>query len=187
MKAIVATDRNWAIGKDGDLLCHIKGDMKFFREHTTGNICIMGRKTLDSMPGGKPLPKRTTWVLTRNLSVTPESILGEELSPEQQDTLKVFYSEEELLDAVREAEWQNKDREDGQIIYVCGGEQIYRQLLPYCEEALVTRIDRAFPADKHFPVLEEDPDWEMTFQSEDVAEGEGDEQISYRFCTYSRK
>ena len=182
MKAIVAVDQNWGIGRDGDLLCHLKGDMKFFREHTTGNICIMGRKTLDSMPGGKPLPKRTSWILTRNFAVTPESILPD--GTDDPDALRVFYSEEELLDAVREREWQDRQTKDARTIYVCGGGQIYQELLPYCEEVLVTKIEKSFPADRHFPNLDENADWTLVSAGEPVTEGEGESEIRYRFCTY---
>ena len=66
MKLIVNVSKNWGIGKDNGLLFHISKDMKFFKEHTTGNTIIMGRKTLESLPGSKPLPNRTNIVLTRN-------------------------------------------------------------------------------------------------------------------------
>ena len=56
MKLIAAADKNWSIGKDGGLLCHMPGDLKFFKEQTLGKTVVMGRKTLDSLPGGKPLP-----------------------------------------------------------------------------------------------------------------------------------
>ena len=66
MQIIVAADKHWAIGKDGDLLWHLPEDMKFFREKTTGNVVVMGRKTLDSFPGGKPLKNRVNLVLSRD-------------------------------------------------------------------------------------------------------------------------
>ena len=66
MNAIVAVDRNWAIGKDGDLLVHLPGDLKYYRQKTIGNVIIAGRKTLESFPGGRPLPERTNIVVTRN-------------------------------------------------------------------------------------------------------------------------
>ena len=72
MKLIVAADKNWAIGKDNDLLCHLPGDLKYFKERTTGKTVVMGRKTLESLPGGKPLPKRTNIVLTRDESFEKE-------------------------------------------------------------------------------------------------------------------
>ena len=66
MKAIVAIDEKWGIGKDGDLLVHIPGDLKYFKNMTMGKTLIVGRKTLESFPGGKPLPGRKTIVLTEN-------------------------------------------------------------------------------------------------------------------------
>ena len=63
MKLILAADRNWAIGKDGDLLCHLPGDLKYFKEKTVGKTVIMGRGTLESLPGKKPLPKRENIIL----------------------------------------------------------------------------------------------------------------------------
>lgn len=66
MNAIVVTDKQWAIGRSGDLLFSLPGDMKHFRTLTTGGTVIMGRKTLDSFPGGKPLPKRRNIVITRS-------------------------------------------------------------------------------------------------------------------------
>ena len=68
MIAIAAVDSNWAIGKDGKLLANIPADMKYFREVTTGNVIVMGRKTLDSFPGGRALPDRVNIVLTRDKS-----------------------------------------------------------------------------------------------------------------------
>ena len=66
MNAIVAVDRNWAIGRDNGLLFSLPGDMKRFRTLTAGGTLIMGRKTLDSFPGGRPLPKRRNIVITRD-------------------------------------------------------------------------------------------------------------------------
>ena len=70
MRAIVAADEHWGIGKDNRLLVSIPQDMKFFRNETTGNVVIMGRKTLESFPGGRPLPNRKNIVLTRDPSYT---------------------------------------------------------------------------------------------------------------------
>ena len=68
MNAIVVTDKQWAIGRNGDLLFSLPGDMKHFRTLTTGGTVIMGRKTLDSFPGGRPLPKRRNIVITRTFT-----------------------------------------------------------------------------------------------------------------------
>ncbi len=166
MKAIVAVDRKWAIGKDGNLLVRLPGDMKNFRRITTGNVIIMGRKTLESMPGGKPLPNRETWILTRNESY--------------EAPCQIFHDVRNLLDTVRTEEAEYGD--DGFAVYVCGGAEVYRQLLPYCDEALVTKIEAVFPADRHFPDLDMNPDWELAAESEPMEDG----GIRYRFCTYRR-
>ena len=166
MKAIVAVDKNWAIGKDGKLLARLSGDMKNFRRLTTGNVVIMGRKTLESLPGGKPLPNRETWILTHN--------------PEYEAPCQIFHDLENLIDTVRTNEAEYSDF--GYGVYVCGGANVYRQLLPYCDEALVTKIDAEFPADRYFPDLDLDPAWELVWEGEPMV----DDGIAYRFCTYRR-
>ena len=118
MNLIVNADKNWAIGKDNRLLVSIPQDMKFFRETTTGKVVVMGRKTLESFPGGQPLKKRTNIVLTTD----PNYQAGEAV---------IVHSMEELLE-----ELKKYPRED---IFVIGGESIYRSLLPWCRTAYVTR------------------------------------------------
>ena len=125
MKWIVTADRDGGIGKDGKLLADIPTDMKYFRTKTKGKTVIMGRATLESFPGGKPLPMRRNIVLSRTL---PES-----------DAYEVCRSVEELLKLV-----QDDDSDD---LYVIGGGQIYEQLLPYCDEAFVTELEAVFDSD----------------------------------------
>lgn len=137
MNLIVAADNHWGIGKDGRLLLRIPSDMKFFRQKTIGNVVLMGRKTLDSLPGGKPLPDRLNLVLTRDKSFAREGVI-------------VCHS---VAEAVETAESFGKE------IYVIGGGSIYEQLLPYCERAIVTRIDAVFDADTFLPDLDESDDW----------------------------
>ena len=146
MNLIAAVDENWGIGYNNRLLVQIPSDQKFFREETMGKILVMGRKTLESLPGGKPLPGRTTFVLSRNPLL---KIKG----------AQVFCTVEELLD-----ELQKYPSED---IYVTGGESVYRQMLPYCDTVYVTKIDRAFQADTFFPNLDEMDEWVMTEESEE--------------------
>ena len=74
MNLIAAADENWGIGKNGGLLAHISGDMKYFRETTKGKVVVMGRKTLESFPGGKPLKNRVNIVLTQNQDFAPEGV-----------------------------------------------------------------------------------------------------------------
>ncbi|MDD6572948.1 MAG: dihydrofolate reductase [Thermoflexaceae bacterium] len=146
MNLIVAVDKNWAIGKNGGLLVSIPEDMKLFRSETTGKVVVMGRKTLESFPGGNPLKNRTNIVITAN----PDY---------QKDGVIVCHSVEEALE-----ELKKYDEED---IYVIGGETIYRQFLPYCKVAHVTKIDFAYEADTYFPNLDENPDWSVEESSEE--------------------
>lgn len=159
MKLIVAADKNWGIGKDGDLLCHLPGDLKYFKEKTVGKTVVMGRKTLESLPGGKPLPKRKNIVLTRDDSFAKEGCL-------------VVGSIEELL-----AQYGDED------MMVMGGGTVYKQLLPYCEVCYITKLDAEFDADVFLPNLDEDQNFELTWQSEPHIEN----GITYHFTEYKRK
>ena len=156
MKLIVAADKNWAIGKDNDLLCHLPGDLKYFKERTTGKTVVMGRKTLESLPGGKPLPKRTNIVLTRDESFEKEGCV-------------IIHSIEELL--------EKYGQED---LMVMGGAEIYTKLLPYCDTCYITEIDKEFEADKHIPNVSADPSFEKVWESDEQIEN----GISYRFVEY---
>ena len=161
MNLIVAADERWGIGKDGGLLAHLPGDMKYFRETTRGKVVVMGRKTLESFPGGQPLKNRRNIVLTRN----PEySVKGAE----------VVRSPEELLKLL-----EGSPLED---VYVIGGGEVYRQLLPYCDTVYVTKIDFAYQADTFFPNLDESPEWELAEESEEQTCFD----IEFTFRTYRR-
>ncbi|OUP02390.1 diacylglycerol kinase [Drancourtella sp. An210] len=161
MNLIVAVDKNWAIGNKNNLLVSIPADMKFFRETTTGKVVVMGRKTLESFPGGQTLKKRTNIVLTKDRGYKVKDAI-------------VVHDVESLL-----KELQNYPDES---IYVIGGESIYRQMLPYCTDAYVTKIDHAYEADTFFPNLDEDVEWTL--------EGETEEQtyfdLEYVFTKYRR-
>lgn len=146
MNIIVAADRNWAIGKDNKLLVSIPADMKFFRQTTTGKVVVMGRKTLESFPNGLPLKNRVNIVLTKNEHYHVQDAV-------------IVHDFEEL-----KAELVKYDSED---IYVIGGDSVYRQLLPYCELAHVTKIDHAYEADSYFPNLDELPQWEVIADSDE--------------------
>ena len=161
MNIIVAADKNWAIGKNNKLLVSIPQDMKFFRETTTGKVVVMGRKTLESFPGGQPLKKRVNIVLTsdKNYHVNGADIVHS-------------------IDALIE-ELKKYPAED---IYVIGGESIYRQLLPYCDKAYVTKIEHAYDADTFFPNLDEDPQWRMTKTSDEQTYFD----LEYEFTIYER-
>ncbi len=159
--AIAAVSENWGIGKDGELLFHIPEDMKFFRMTTLGHTIVMGRKTLLSFPDGKPLKNRNNVVLSRSAELKPEGAT-------------VYGTAEEALKYIGA-----KDSE----VFIIGGGEVYREFLPYCKKALITKVNAAPNADTFFPDLDNDPEWEMTEQSEEK-EYDG---ITFRFCTYVKK
>ena len=162
MNLIVAVDKNWGIGCGNRLLVSIPADMKFFRETTTGKVVVMGRKTLESFPGGQPLKNRTNIVLTSDKNYKVKNAV-------------VVTCVEELLEELKKYE------EDE--IFVIGGESVYRQLLPYCKTAHVTKIDHAYEADTFFPNLDEMDEWEMTGVSEEQTYFD----LEYIFARYEKK
>ena len=162
MNLIVAVDNNWAIGNKNELLIRIPNDQKHFREETTGKVVVLGRKTLATFPQGLPLPNRTNIILSRNPGFQVKGGI-------------VVHSIEELLE-----ELKNYADED---IYVIGGESVYRQMLPYCSVAHVTKIDHEYQADAYFPNLDEDGEWEITADSDEQTYFD----IAYEFLRYERK
>ncbi len=161
MKIIVAVDKNWGIGRKNALLVHIPNDMKFFRSETLGKVIIMGRKTLESFPQGQPLAGRTNIVLTKDMNYKVKDAI-------------VVHSVEEAIE---------KAKEISDDIYCIGGDSVYRQFLPYCDLAYITKIDHAYEADSYFPNLDEDPQWEMTAESEEQTYFD----LTYAFTTYQKK
>ena len=162
MNIIVAVDNNWAIGNRDELLVRIPNDHKHFREETTGKVVVLGRKTLQTFPQGLPLKNRTNIILSRDKNFTVKDAA-------------VVHSVEELLEELRAY--------DTEEIYIIGGESVYRQLLPYCNVAHVTKIDREYDADTWFPNLDEDPEWEITADSDEQTYFD----IPYTFLKYERK
>lgn len=161
MIAILSADKNWGIGYKGDLLVRIPNDMKMFRTLTTGNVIVMGRKTLESFPNGQPLPKRVNIVMSHNTDYQAKGCV-------------VVHNTEELLEELKK--YQDKQA------YVVGGESVYRELLPYCEEAYVTRIDYTYQADRFFPNLDREDGWELYEEGEE----ETFFSIEYYFNKYRR-
>ena len=129
MELIAAADKNWAIGRDGKLLCHLPGELKYFKEKTTGKTVVMGRKTLESLPGSKPLPNRRNIVLTKDLSFEKEGC-------------EIVHSVDELFDILGE-----------EPVMVMGGASVYEQLLPYCDSCYITKIDACFDADTYLSLI----------------------------------
>ncbi|MFV0402101.1 MAG: dihydrofolate reductase [Oscillospiraceae bacterium] len=159
MQAIVAVSQNWGIGHRGDLLFHIKPDLQFFRDTTRGKVIVMGRTTLDSLPGTKLLSERIPFVLTRDKALSREGVT-------------FCHSVEELLEKL--AAYPSED------IFSIGGGEIYRLLLPWCDSALVTRVEASSSADAFFPNLDEERGWVL----EERGERQEYEGLGYAFCRY---
>ncbi len=164
--AIVAVTDEWAIGLAGDMVVANRADMRHFVQVTTGHPVIMGRKTLESFPGGRPLKNRRNIVLTRDASFEREGV-------------EVVHSVDEALELVA----------DEAEAWVIGGGEVYRQLLPYCTVAEVTKNLCTRQADTFFPNLDEDPAWRVSAESPrmELAEDEDTPGLCYQFVTYRRE
>ena len=161
LSAIVAVCDDWGIGLDGGMVVENREDMRHFVACTTGHPVIMGRKTLESFPGGRPLKNRRNVVLTRDMSFSPE---GVEIVRSVEDALATVSDEEEA--------------------WVIGGGQIYELLLPHCSRAVVTRNHCVRPSDTFFPDLDADPAWEVAEVRDGGVTPEG---VPFDFVTYSRR
>ena len=158
MNVIVAVDENWAIGKGGDQLVYLPEDLKRFKALTTGHPVILGRKTLATFPGGRPLKGRRNLILSRTMDRAP---VGAEVYPDLEGLLA-------------------RAPEDA---FVIGGSSVYRMLLDRCDTAYVTKIHASWPADSWFPDLDRDPAWEVA-EEEEPLEHEG---ILFHYVTYRRR
>lgn len=159
MKIILAVDKNWGIGKDGEMLFHIKKDLAHFKSYSLGKVCIMGRKTYESMGGA--LPDRENIVLTRNKDYKVKDA-------------KVFTDYRDVLAYIRER------REE---VFVIGGENIVEIFLEYCDEAIITKIYDRKEADTFLHNFDLDKDWSLSEES-DIMEENG---VSFRYVRYRRK
>ena len=162
MNLIVAVDKNWGIGFRNKLLVSIPEDMKFCRSQTNGKVIVMGRKTLESFPNGLPLKNRTNIVLTKNPDYQVKGAV-------------ICHSVEESL-----KELKKYPTED---IYVIGGDSVYKQFLPYCNVAHITRVDHAYEADTYFPDIEKLPEWRLTGESEEKTYFD----LEFTFCRYEKQ
>ncbi len=162
MNVIAAVDNNWAIGYQNKLLVSIPADMRFFRDETMGKVVITGRNTLRSFPGEQPLKNRTNIIVTRDKNFKVKDAI-------------MVNSVEEALELTK-----NYKSED---IYIIGGASIYRQMLPYCDVAHITKIDFAYQADTYFPNLDQMEDWVLVEETEEQTYYD----LSYTFCRYERK
>lgn len=159
MDLIVAVYDDWGIGKDGTQPVALRADRKFFREMTRGAMVIVGRRTIADFPGQKPLPGRVNVALTR--------------SDVQIPGFTVCHSPEEAAELAKTAE----------KAMVIGGGSIYRQMLPFCDCAIVTKVHAIPESDTFFPNLDEHPEWKL---SEVVLSGTED-GIAYEMCKYEKK
>ena len=159
MELIVAVYDDWGIGAGGTQPVALSADRKFFRETTKGACVIAGRKTLGDFPGGKPLPNRVNVVISRG-EVNMEGVI-------------VCHSPEEAAEVTKQYP----------RVMVIGGGSIYRQMLPFCDTAYITKVHACPESDTFFPNLDEDPQWEI---AEELLSGEED-GIRYEMCLYKRK
>ena len=159
MNLIVAVDKNWGIGAKNGLLYNLKQDMAYFRSTTLNKIVVMGRNTLESFPGGKPLKNRVNICVNAEQGFERENVIVVTSLPELFETLKNYDSEE---------------------VFVIGGASIYKQLLPYCTYAYITKIEDEKPAEVFFPNLDENDDWQVVETSEKQTEDNTD----FYFCKY---
>ena len=159
MELIVAVNDDWGIGRDGTQQIALAADRKFFRETTRGAMVIAGRKTIGDFPGQKPLPGRVNIALTRQELEIPG--------------FTVCHSPEEAVEMAKNAE----------RCFVIGGGSIYRQMLPYCDTAYITKVHTTTESDTYFPNLDEDGQW---YIAQTLQSGE-ENGISYEMLLYKRK
>lgn len=162
MNCIVAVDKNWAIGYQNKLLVRIPEDMRFFRDKTNGKAVIMGRNTLESFPSGRPLKNRTNIVITSDRDYKVPDVT-------------VVNSIEEALEEA--GKFKSED------VFVIGGASIYKQMLPFCDVAYVTKIDYEYQADTYFPNLDNMKDWVLACESDEHTYYD----LAYTYCRYEKK
>lgn len=160
-KLIASADKNWAVGKENRLLVTIPNDMKQFQQMTMGQIVVMGRKTFESFPNGLPLSGRENVILTRRKDYKVKNAV-------------VVHD----LDSLHS--WLKEKKEE---IYVIGGECVYRQLLPYCDTAYITKINHQYEADAYLPNLDRAKDWELVKTSGEQTYFD----LEYIFTVYQRR
>lgn len=156
MELVVNVSENWGIGNGGDQLVYISADLKRFRQLTTGKTVILGRKTLATFPGGRPLKNRRNLILSRGVA----EVEGAEVFPDLPSLLKAIAPEEEVS--------------------VIGGASVYQALLPYCHKAYITKTLGTYPADTFFPNLDQMENWVVTEES-GILEEDG---VRFKYMDY---
>ena len=164
MTAIAAVDENWAIGNKGELLISLPEDQKgVFRKYTAGNTVVFGRKTLQTFPGERLLPKRVNIILTRNRDFEKEGAV-------------ILHDRDELEKYIIEHPEEK--------VFLIGGETVYRSMLDLCDEAIITYIHKSFEADAYFPNLDEKSEWELDREEDEIMSEAG---VSFNVRFYKRK
>ncbi|MDU4025198.1 MAG: dihydrofolate reductase [Anaerococcus sp.] len=158
MKLILAVDENWGIGRDNEMLFHIKKDLKHFKETTYGNIVIMGRNTYESI--GQALPGRENIILTRNQDYEAENV-------------KVFNNPDDILNYIKDSKKE---------AFVIGGAEIVDIFLPYIDEAIITKIKTKKDADTYLHNFDQDKDFELVSESQNYEEN----GIHFSYVNYRR-
>lgn len=162
MNMIVAVDEKWGIGKNNDLLASVPGDMQYFKEHTMDKVVVMGRKTLESMPKKRGLPKRINYVLTTNPDFEAERCI-------------IVHTEEELF-----AEIEKYNPDD---VFLIGGANMYNKYYDKCDKLYITKMHADLGADVFIKNIDEDDRYENV----SVSEMHEDNGIQYQFNVYERK
>ena len=168
MKMIVAVDREWGIGNKGDLLARVREDLFFFRDKTKGKTVVLGSNTLATFPGGRVLKNRTNIVLHPSPEYAPEGAV-------------VAHSLEELFEILKSY--------DTNEVFIIGGASVYRQMLPYCDTAYVTKFNKSYEKDVYIPNLDESDEWTLTDVREtlvSIPETDTEGELEFNFCTYKR-
>lgn len=155
---IVCVDRDWGIGLNGGELFDIEQDKVFFKNKTINKAIVMGRKTLDSLPGGRALSDRVNIVLTNDKDFKREDVIA-------------CHSVDEVLNEIKKYP----------ETFIIGGGEIYSQFLPYCKRAYVTKVDAQKTADAYMVNLDKEKDWKLVSETKDFLQGE-----VYRFMVYER-
>ena len=165
MNLIVAVDKEWGIGYKGDLLVRSKEDLKNFAALTTGKVVILGSNTLATFPGGRVLKNRVNIVLHPSEDYAPEGAI-------------VAHSIEEAVSMSNQ--YPSED------VFVIGGASVYKQMLPYCNRAYVTKFDKSYVKDAYFPDLDADPAWRLDKVSELVSSQADGQECNFYFTEYVR-
>lgn len=168
MDIILAVDKNWGIGKDGQLLASIPEDLKRFKRITKGHVVVMGRKTFDSLPI-KPLPDRHNVVITSHGDDLPDGIFS-------------YPSVEAFIEDLNQFILNNFTLGWFPNVYVIGGASIVEQLMPYCQSALITKIDEEFEADTHILNLDESEEWVHSIASGELHH----EDLTFTYNLYKK-